>query len=91
MGKKNNIALELANSHRNIEPTISRIVRLVAESENDEGRRAVGRNRRQPYCAAWHTQHPAQYAPLLRPTSLKRPHNVEFKSNTQPGSSTEIF
>lgn len=36
MGQKDSIALELANSHRNFEPSINRIVRLVTEAEQDE-------------------------------------------------------
>jgi hypothetical protein len=36
MGRKDTIALELANAHRNMEPTINRIVRLITESESDE-------------------------------------------------------
>lgn len=36
MGSKDSIALNLAKSHRNIEPSINRIVRLVTDAENDE-------------------------------------------------------
>ncbi len=35
MQKKDEIAAQLAEAHRNMEPTISRIIRLVAEREDD--------------------------------------------------------